>query len=159
MRGQKIIVDSGKVLRLNHVLMLETYVDEIDDFQIIVKKMQNYILLKGRRMVGPFIQTSKHIVDENGRDRVAVKFLQQLDTDIHSCESPYSMKSVIKISNCLYTKFVGAESDLRYAYNKIELYAYENNIELNGENYTVFVGKEDDRVIVDIFMSIKDERL
>jgi len=56
----------------------------------------------------------------------------------------------------LYTRFIGKETKLKYAYDKLGVYAYENDIELKGSTYTVFVDEDGENFIADVFMECMD---
>lgn len=63
------------------------------------------------------------------------------------------MEPVIKVPGCMYLRFEGREEDLHIAYKKIEVDAYENDIDLKGNSYTIFVDAADDgNIVADIFM-------
>jgi hypothetical protein len=53
---------------------------------------------------------------------------------------------------------MGPAESLRFAYDKINLYAFENDIKLNGENYTIFVEQnEEDMIVADVFAERADD--
>jgi hypothetical protein len=73
-------------------------------------------------------------------------------------EAPYRTEALIRESDCLYTRFVGEEEHMQFAYNKLQLVAYEEDIPLRGDTYTVFVDRndEDETVTADVFMPKRD---
>ncbi|MFZ7122025.1 MAG: hypothetical protein ACOWWH_13880 [Eubacteriaceae bacterium] len=82
--------------------------------------------------------------------------MRQTDTFIKNVEPPYKMKSVIKLSKCIYCRYIGEESKLKFGYDKIGVTAFEENIELTGNYYTIFVDQQDDIITADIFMERAD---
>lgn len=56
----------------------------------------------------------------------------------------------------MYARYIGEESKLKFAYDKINLIAFEEDIPLKGDSYTVFVAKNDDGIIADVFMERAD---
>jgi len=48
---------------------------------------------------------------------------------------------------------------MKFAYDKINLYAFENDIKLKGDSYTVFVDsqEENDTIIADVFMEREND--
>jgi effector-binding domain-containing protein len=64
------------------------------------------------------------------------------------------MESVIRESDCLYTRFTGEGEHLQFAYNKLQVVAYEEEIALRGDTYTIYVNEneEDGTVVTDVFM-------
>lgn len=76
----------------------------------------------------------------------------QSNNYLHHVESPYRMISAIKVKDCIYTRFSGNESKMHIAYDKISVTAFEEDIELKGSTYSIFVNREEDNIIVDVFM-------
>jgi hypothetical protein len=156
-----ITVRHNKTLKLVNTLLLELSKEEdfeqIQNFQILVEQMDFYIRKKGAQPVGPLIQKLTTGIDESGEPKRIISFIRQSDTFIHHVEHPYRMESIIKVSDCLYTRFVGEEDDLRFAYNKIQLAGYEEEISLTDETYTVFVdsNEDDGTMTADIFVPKK----
>ncbi len=84
------------------------------------------------------IQNTK--VFQDGEElNMEICILLQCNNYIYSVDKPYVMEPVIRISNCMYCRYIGPEEKLKFAYDKINLEAFENDIELTGESYTVFV--------------------
>jgi hypothetical protein len=52
----------------------------------------------------------------------------------------------------MYVRFVGKQSDLHFAYDKICVTAFEEGIKLKGDYYTIIIDKQDDILTADIFM-------
>ena len=46
---------------------------------------------------------------------------------------------------------------MKFAYDKIHLYGFENDIKLSDESYSVFVGQQDDTITVDVFVEKKSD--
>ncbi len=58
------------------------------------------------------------------------------------------MEAVIRVTDCMYCRYHGPEEKMKFAYDKIGVEAFENDIELNGENYTIMVDQnEEDETI------------
>lgn len=82
----------------------------------------------------------------------------QCNNFIHSVEPPYSMESVIRVPNAMYCRYTGPESKLGLAYDKINIEAFEQDIELADCNYTIFVDSnpEEDLMVADVFVPRAD---
>jgi hypothetical protein len=119
--------------------------------------MDLHIRQKGAQPIGPLIQKTSISVNDSGEPQMVITFIRQSDTYLHKVDSPYKMESIIKVSDCLYTRFIGEEDKMQFAYNKLNLMGYEEEIELTGESYTVFVDndEENDTITADIFMPKK----
>lgn len=157
----KLQFNKNKTIKLQNVLIGKINLeDENKDINIIVKKMQSYIKVKGAIQVGPLVQYSKPFVNEKEEMDMDICLMLQCNNYIHSVEKYYFMESVIRIPNCLYCRYVGSEEKLRFAYDKINLEAFENDIELTGESYTVYVdyNEEEGTIVADVFMPQQEER-
>lgn len=163
MQDKTIKIASNKSLRLDNVLIkdiinistvdLETN-EEDEDFSIEleVEKMNNEIRTKGANQIGPLIQYSGANGDEEAFE-IKVSLMLQVDRYINDASAPYRMESVIEAKNCLYTRFTGAEEDIQFAYQKMEVTAYEEDIKLKGSSYTIFLESDDEEnITADIFM-------
>jgi hypothetical protein len=159
--NKKILIQQSKTLKLTNALSLmlakENNFEQLQNFQMLIEQMDLHIRRHGAQPIGPLIQKTELKVSDNGEPQVIITFIRQADTFIHHVDPPYRMESVIRISDCLYTRFTGEEDDMQFAYNKLNLTAYEEEVELTGESYTVFVAsnEEDGAITADIFMPKK----
>lgn len=149
----KTIDVKKKTLKLNNVVMCSIPIDNLCIIDTIPEKLSSYILSKGHKPVGPIIQYSRINIDGTDESALIITFLQQASGFINSVEAPYEMKSTLRVTNCLYTRFTGLGEKINIAYSKLIVYAYENEIELKGDSYTVFLEELDTgEIIVDVFM-------
>lgn len=153
--------NQNKILKLQNVLVGKVNLEEEEmDFNIIVEKMQSYIKVKGAIQIGPLIQYTNPFINDKEELDMEISLLLQCNNHIHSVEKPYTMESVRRVPNCMYCHYIGPEEKLKFAYDKINLEAFENDIELTGESYTVFVdqNEEEGTIVADVFMpKAKDE--
>lgn len=151
-------ISENKTLKLTNVLIKTLIEEDFENFEKSVEQMENYIKSKGYQPLGPLIQYTTTKVNENRELDVIIKLMRQVSNYINHVEPPYSMESVIRIKDCMYVRYTGPESKIKYAYDKINLTAFEEDIELKGDSYTVFVNQIDDNIVADIFMErAKDE--
>ena len=122
------------------------------DIDKITYMMDSYIKSKGNSAIGPMINYSGVDIDENGQAKVNIKVMVQLKNPIHNVENPYKMKNQIRITNCLFARFTEKEENLQYVYQKLSVHAFENDIKLKGDSYTVFVRQEEENLVADVFM-------
>ncbi|MDQ2086709.1 hypothetical protein RBH29_09755 [Herbivorax sp. ANBcel31] len=156
MKNEKIQISNNKSLKLTNVLIKEIDLKESENLEKEVYQMENYLKNKGACPIGPLIQYSKVELTESQEPKLVVKLLRQSNTFLHNIRSPYNMESVIRARNCMYARFNGEESKLKLAYDKINVTAFEEDIKLKGDSYTVFVDKNDDEIIADVFMERVD---
>jgi hypothetical protein len=156
---EKLIVYNNKTLRLSNLLKrkISEQERENNDLVIIVEQMSNYIKSKGYNQIGPLIQYAKAQIGDDGRINVSVELLLQADNYIHHTEDPYTMVPLLRVKNCMYVRFTDIESKLGFAYDKIKVTAYEEDIELTGDSYTIIVDKTDERMVADVFMGKKEK--
>lgn len=149
---EKIVLRENKTLKLNNVLIREVSGNELIDINQITYMMDSYIKSKGNSTLGPMINYSSVEVDENGQPKVTIRIMVQLKNPIHNIEKPYEFQSQLRVTNCLFARFTEKEENLQFAYQKLGVYAFENNIKLKGDSYTVFVKKEEENIVADVFM-------
>lgn len=149
---EKIVIRENKILKLNNVLIREVSKNELIDINQITYMMDSYIKSKGNSTLGPMINYSSVEVDENGQPKVIIKLMVQLKNPIHNIEKPYEVQSQLRVTNCLFARFTEKEENLQFAYQKLGVYAFENNIKLKGDSYTVFLKKEEEDIVADVFM-------
>lgn len=156
----KIELSNKKILKLANVLLCEINLQSEEmSIDVQLEKMQSYIKVKGATQIGPLIQHISPKINEQGELDVQMTFLLQCSHGLHKVEQPYAMQNMLRIPNCLYCRYSGPEATLKFAYDKINLYAFENDIQLKGDSYTVFVDKdkENDTIIADVFMERADD--
>jgi effector-binding domain-containing protein len=153
---EKIVVKENKILKLNNVLIREVSQNELIDINKITYMMDSYIKSKGNSTVGPMINYSAVEGDENGQAKFIIKLMVQLKNPIHNIEKPYELKNQIRVTNCLFARFTEKEENLQYAYSKLGLFAFENDMKLKGDSYTVFVNKNEEGIVADVFMELKE---
>lgn len=153
--NNKIVIKENKILKLNNVLIRELNQNEFMDMSKITYMMDSYIKSKGNSIIGPMINYSSIINDENGQPKLIGKIIFQLKNPIHNVEKPYEYENQIRITNCLFARFMEKEDNLQFAYSKLHLYAFEKDIKLLGDSYTVFVEKKEDNIVADVFMELQ----
>lgn len=146
---------NNKILKLTNVLKYKILLDdESFDLNVAIEQMQSYIRAKGALQVGPLIQYTRAFVNELQEMDMEIVMMLQCNNYIHSVEQPYSMESLIRIPNALYCRYTGPESFLKFAYDKINVEAFEQDIKLADCNYTIFLdnNQEEDITIADVFV-------
>lgn len=156
--SREIKVSFNKSLKLTNVLIAELPLKEIsqgDSFPLLVRQMENYIKQKGFMPIGPLIQKTSYSINEEGQIDVQLFFMRQSNNFIHNVEEPYKMESLIRVRNCMYARYIGPEEKLKFAYDKINVTAFEEDVELSNENYTIFVDQQDENIVADVFVEKK----
>ncbi|MBQ3558881.1 MAG: hypothetical protein IJA07_05140 [Agathobacter sp.] len=158
---EKLQLYNNKVLKLSNVLQYQIDLSEKEIRpEIQVEQMQSYIKAKGAMQIGPLIEYTHTFVNEVGELKIEICFLLQCNNFICSVEQPYQMESILRVPNCMYCRYIGPEEKLSFAYDKIHLEAFENDIELEDCSYTIFVDRneEDETIVADVFIPRKDAK-
>lgn len=150
----KLQFHENKVLKLTNILKYKILLEEGFDFNVAIEQMQSYIRTKGAMQIGPLIQYTRAFLNDNNEMDMEIVMMLQCNNYIHSVESPYSMESVIRVPNALYCRYTGPETSLKFAYDKINVEAFEQDIKLADCNYTIFLdnNQEEDITIADVFV-------
>ena len=151
----KLQLNSNKTLKLTNVLKYKILIDDENfDLNVAVEQMQSYIKTKGALQIGPLIQYTRTFINDNGELDMDIVMMLQCNNFINNVEQPYSMESVIRVPNAMYCRYTGPENKLKFAYDKIIVEAFEQNIDLGDYNYTVFVDNnpEEDTIVADVFI-------
>lgn len=155
----KLQFGQNKTLKLTNVLKYRVLIDEENfDLNAVIEQMQSFIKTKGVIQVGPLIQYTRTFVNAEDEIDLEIVLLLQCNSYIHSVESPYMIESIIRVPNCMYCRYIGPEDKLSFAYQKIQLEAFENDIPLKGDSYTIFVDRdeENETITADVFMERAD---
>jgi hypothetical protein len=156
MKNGKIQTNYNKTLKLTNVLIKKVDLKGNKGIDKEVLQMENYLKNKGAQPIGPLIQYTDVEAGNTNEVKIVVKLMRQSNTFMHNIEAPYKMESVIRVKNCMYARYNGEESKLKFAYDKINLIAFEEDIPLKGDSYTIFVNSNDDNLIADVFMERAD---
>lgn len=150
----KMELSERKTLKLTNVLKRRVKLEKENTvFAAQVEQMQSYIRVKGAKQIGPLIQYASVQVGETGDLLMNMELLLQCDNYIEGVEDPYIMQQSLRIPDCIYCRYIGGGETLKFAYDKINVYAFENEIPLKGSSYTIFVDQnEEGTVIADVFM-------
>lgn len=121
--------------------------------------MQTYIKTKKATQIGPLIQLTKTQITEKGNFEIELYILIQCNQYLNNVEQIYKMEPVLRVSDCMYCRYMGPREKLKLAYDKINVEAFESEIFLKGENYTIFVdaNEEEEWITADVFIPKAEE--
>ena len=157
----KLQLRENEVLRLYNVLSHEIRFDGQSMQNSMAHLIACWINNAGNEPVGPLISYSSKMtgLEDNGEPIVKTKVMMQLRDKLVSSEQPYDFTEEIVVEDCIFVRFQDKAENLPYAYSKISLLAYEKDIRLNGDSYTVFIsGKDAGNIVADIFMPVADNQ-
>ena len=149
----EIKVAENKTLKLTNVLSRLVRPEELGNLPVILTQMQNFMKSNGAQPIGPLVQAVKM---GTGPDHVPELYMMQQATQmIPQMEPGYHMDAVLRVKNCLYAHYTGPMSQSGLASQKLNIMAFEHELELTGTVYTIFVNQDDDEGVVDTFMETK----
>lgn len=154
----KIQLKLCKSLKISNVLIYSLLNDKdtLMNIETQIEQVNSYIRIKGASPLGPLIQYTHYSLNDLNEPEIDFKLMLQCNTFIHHVDPPYKMESIIHVPNCMYCRYTGPEDKLKFAYDKIMLTAFEEDIPLKGDSYTIFVDRQDDYIIADVFMERAD---
>lgn len=147
----EIKVAENKTLKLTNVLSREIRPEEMASLPVVLTQMHNFIKSNNAQPIGPIIQSFALGEDH----QMHLYMMQQATQLIPRMEAGYSMDAVLRVRNCLYAHYVGPMSQSGLASQKLNILAFEHELELTGTVYTIFVNQDDDEGVVDTFMETK----
>ena len=150
---REIQVAENKTLKLTNVLARKIDASELGNLGVILTQMQNFIKSHSAMPVGPVIQCVKFTSGPNPEPQIY--FMMQVNQLIPRLEPGYEQDAVLRVKNCLYAHYTGPMSHNQLATAKLQIMAFENDIKLTGDNYTIYVNQDDDDAVVDVFMETK----
>ena len=130
---REIQIAQNKTLKLTNVLARKIEAEEFANLQIVLTQMQNFMKSNNAQPIGPMIQCVKIPGGPNPQPEV------------------YMMQQTTQ----LIAHYTGPMSQSGLASQKLNIFAFENELELNGNVYTIFVNQDDDDAVVDVFMETK----
>lgn len=155
--SNRIDIANNKTLKLTNVLIRKIEFGKEENIQVVVEQMINFLKARGAMPIGPLIQKTSYSIREDGELDIEICLMQQANTFIHKTEVPFEMEPVIRVQNCMYAHYVGPEDMLKFAYDKINIAAFEEEIRLEQSNYTIFVNQQDDIMTADVFVEKKSD--
>lgn len=158
---QKIEFRNNKTLKISNVLFRKATDVNILSQEKHLEVLQNWIEAKGYHTLGPLIvyTSAAQGLDDVSMPIIHTSFMIQLTNNIANPEPPYGFEKLIRVENCLFTRFNGKAEDINFASMKMQLHAYENDVELTGETYTVVIEEttKEGLILADVFMPTKPQ--
>ena len=143
----------NKTLKLTNVLARHILPEELGNMSVILTQMQNFMKSNGAQPIGPLVQCVKI---GTGPDHTPELYMMQQATQMITAMEPgYHMDAVLRVKNCLYAHYTGPMSQSQLASAKLQIMAFENDIKLTGDTYTIYVNQDDDDGVMDVFMETK----
>ena len=149
----EIKVAENKTLKLTNVLSRLVRPEELGNLPVILTQMQNFMKSNNAQPIGPMIQCIK--VPSGPNPQPEVYMMQQTTQLIPRMEPGYTQDAVMRAKGCLYAHFTGPMDHSSLASQKLNIYAYEHEIELTGTTYSIYVNQDSENGVMDVFMETK----
>ena len=150
---REIQTAENKTLKLTNVVSRRIQPEEFNNMQIVLTQMHNFIKSNGAQPLGPLVQCIK--LPPGPHPPPEVKMLKQAPPLKPPQEARAGRAQSHPGRNCLYAHYVGPMSQSGLASQKLNIMAFEHELELTGTVYTIFVNQDDDEGVVDTFMETK----
>ena len=150
---REIQVAENKTLKLTNVLARKIDASELGNLGVILTQMQNFIKSHSAMPIGPVIQCVKFTSGPNPEPQIY--FMMQVNQLIPRLEPGYEQDAVLRVKGCLYAHFTGPMDHSSLASQKLNIYAYEHEIELTGTTYSIYVNQDSENGVMDVFMETK----
>jgi effector-binding domain-containing protein len=145
-----IEVAENKTLKLKNVLSKEIGFGDDAETRKAAYMFESYIKSRGFDPYGPTVVRAS-VTYENGRPVQRKEMMVQLRHVPDRIESPYSFTELLRAENCLMARYRGDAQSLQMAYGKLQVYAFENGIDLKGDSFTIVVEQNDSGILADVF--------
>lgn len=145
---REIPVKENVTVKLKNVLMRRTDQFSADEFQRITQLFDTYVKTIGVEAFGPPITKTQTSV--NGT--IETTFIRQLKGEPEKVTEPYEFSPELRLENCILAQYEGPENEMTVVHSKLGVYAYEHEIKLDGEVYTVLKEAKEGSVKADVFV-------
>lgn len=149
----EIKVAENKTLKLTNVVARRIAPEELGNMMVALTQLQNFIKSHNAQPIGPLVQALK--IGPAPEHAPELYLMQQATQLITQTEPGYEVDAVLRVKNCLYAHYTGPMAYSQLASSKLQILAFEKDLKLTGDNYTIFVSQDDDDTVVDVFMETK----
>lgn len=149
----EIKVAENKTLKLTNVVARRIAPEELGNMMVALTQLQNFIKSHNAQPIGPLVQSLK--IGPAPEHAPELYLMQQATQLITQTEPGYEVDAVLRVKNCLYAHYTGPMAYSQLASSKLQILAFEKDLKLTGDNYTIFVSQDDDDAVVDVFMETK----
>ncbi|BDD39536.1 AraC family transcriptional regulator [Streptococcus ruminantium] len=150
----KLEVLENKKLVLKKVICKQLKSLQVEKLEQEIDKFYQHLKLLNVQMFGPLIvKNSGTMIHEDGTITVDYDLYVQAH-DFRQYDTFYTVYEEVICPHCVYVRFEDRPEYLQFAYSKLDLHFYENDLETDGTSYTVYVNTTGEMMTVDIFRPI-----
>ena len=146
----------NKILRLKNVLETQIDFTNPQSHKNSIFKIKDFISSNNLKEIGPFLEKKTHPIDN--KSKVESYILIQVDKSIDQKNLPktFNFHSMMTINNCLFLEYHGDMTKIGFAYSKLELFVFENNLTSLNCIYTAFITNDGIPSKAHIFLPLED---
>lgn len=152
---QKIEIRENKKLILKKVINKSLDLIPFENLDVEINKFYNNIQALKPQIFGPLIIRNKGMkISDDGKITSDYDLYIQAH-DYKQYKNKFNVLDKVVVEHCLYTRFEGKPEYLQLAFNKLEIYEYEEDIITRGDIYMVSLEDSKDHIVMDIFKPVK----
>jgi hypothetical protein len=149
--SREILILENKVLKLKNTLIRKFKIDD-EPLEKKLHMFESYLKIYKIETFGPIIL--KTHIEGTDLSELVISAIIQVKSDKPKLLSPYKFENEIKVGPCLFSRFEGKEQYANIAQCKMQVYAYENNIILGTESYSIYKERNEKYSVIDTFVPI-----
>lgn len=152
---QKIEIKENIKLKLQKVICKKLKDIKIDKFDFEINKFISGIKLLKAQVYGPIAIRNKgtNISDDGIITSDYDLYIQAHDYEQY--KNQFTVLDEVVVEHCLYIRFEGKPEYLQLAFNKLEIYEYEEEIITRGDIYMISLEDTPEKIVMDIFKPVK----
>lgn len=150
----KLEIKEHKKLVLKNVLVKTLDNIPIEKIDQEITKFMNELKMLKVQTFGPLVaRTSGSVFHDDGTVTIDYQIMMQA----HDCmqyKNVYAVKERVEYSHSVYLRYEGKPEDIHFAYSKLDLYFYEEELISDGSMLNVFLEEKEDKVTIDFFKPV-----
>lgn len=154
--NKKINILENKKLVLKSVIKKSLNKLPSDQIDKEVQKFQNVLLSHNLSIFGPLVICNKgsHI-SETGSVTVDIDIIVQA-REYKKMKALFDIEETHICSGCILAQFEGDAENIQFAYSKLDVFIYENNLVSTGLIYTLYKNSSVKHTCLDIFKKVEN---
>ena len=129
----------------------------VKNIRSIIKKIKACISAHQTHDIGQLIMKTEIVRGADNQSHYLTTYMQQVNGFINDVDSPFKMHEKIIIENCLYTGFIGQNSNLLSRFLEMQSLAKKQGLSMTNEIYMLFNTDDngEDIIAADIFIPVE----
>lgn len=150
----KLEIKRNKKLVLKKVLKKRLRGIQIEKLDVEINRFDQQLKLLKVQTYGPLVtRNCGTLIHDDGSVSMDYELYVQAE-DYQQYQKYFIVVDEIIVDNCLYLRFNDSAEYIPYAFSKLDIYIYENDIPIKNDVYTVYLNGDGEKVIVDIFRPV-----